>query len=386
MNNSFPESIYTDDGIHVDFVSGVRIGVPPGTKPFRFKLSNAHTGEIYEYGDAAGEDQEFFIFSRLKYFIPWKVELYRNGKWFFEHTFDATGRNVFIDLSPAAIGDSVAWIPAAIAFAKKWKCHTTICMRENHVPLYKDAYPEITFIANDNKKADIASRCYAYYRVAVFGYGDTDHELIDFRHNNLIRHADMILGVDSGMIPPLVVGEAEPKPNYPEYLADKPKYVCIATRASRKCKEWNCPGGWDRVSTAIIERGFIPVVIDADNRNLPDGAFDNTGNIPLSSRIDVLKGAQFFIGLPSGLSWLAWACRIPVVMISGFTDSYVEFDTPYRVSPPPGICHGCWRDGDQRQRKRFDECFYEKSNECTRSITPEMVISVIDKLIQEGAL
>jgi len=291
-----------------------------------------------------------------------------------------------IDLSPGALGDSAAWLPAAISFTEKWKCRTIICMRDNLIPIYQNAYPEIIFIQNDNLKGDIASRCYAYYRLAVYGYGDVDNECMDFRENNLIRHADMILGVDSGMTPPLVVGEDEPKPNYPENLADKQRYVCLATRASRKCKEWNCTGGWDKVVIALRDRGFLPVAIDADNRNLPAGAFDNTGDIPLASRIDVLKGAEFFIGLPSGLSWLAWACRLPVVMISGFTDPYVEFDTPYRVSPPPGICHGCWKDSDQRQRKRFDECFYEKSNECTRSITPEMVISVIDKLIQEEAL
>ena len=71
---------------------------------------------------------------------------------------------------------------------------------------------------------------------------------------------------------------------------------------------------------------------------------------------------------------------------SGFSDAYVEFATPYRVSPPPGVCHGCWRTGDQRQKARFDECYFGKDNECTRSITPEMVIAKIDQLIQQEAL
>lgn len=385
--NFFPESVFAPDGIHVDFVSGVRIGVPPRTPLFRYKLSDADTGEVYEYGEERGEDDaEFYIFARRKYFVRWKVELYRGGRWYFEHTFDATGRKVFIDLSPGALGDSAAWLPAAVAFTAKWKCKTIVCMRPEHIPLYQDAYPEMIFIPDHKLKADIAGRCYAYYRVAVYGYGNDDHERMDFRENNLIRHADMILGVDSHMEPPMVVGELEPKPNLPAFMANTPRYVCIAARASRKCKEWQHPGGWNRVVSALAERGFKAVCIDADDLNLPADAIDNTGMLPLPARIDVLKGCSFFIGLPSGLSWLAWACRKPVVMISGFTDAYVEFPTPYRVSPPPGVCHGCWGYCDQREKERFDNCYFGKDNECTRSITPEMVIAKIDQLIQQEAL
>lgn len=386
-NYDFAESVFAPDGIHVDFVGGVRIGVPPGTPLFRYKLSDADTGEVYEYGTERGEpDKEFYIFTKCKFFIRWKVELYRGGNWYFEHTFDATGRKVMIDLSPGALGDSAAWLPAAIAFTEKWKSKTIVCMRPEHIPLYQNAYPEIIFIPNNELKAEIANRCYACYRVAVYGYGDEDHERMDFRDNNLIRHADMILGVDSRMEPPRIVGEDEPKPNLPAFMATTPRYVCIAARASRKCKEWHHPGGWERVTAALKDRGFKTVCIDADDRNLPAGAIDNTGKIPLPARIDVLKGCSFFIGLPSGLSWLAWACRKPVVLISGFTDSYVEFPTAYRVSPPDGVCHGCWKIGDQRLRERFDNCYFGKNNECTRSITADMVIAKIDQLIKAEGL
>ena len=386
-DNRFPESVFAPDGIHVAFVSGVRIGVPPRTPTFRYKLSDADTGEVYDYGETCGEDDaEFYIFTQRKYFVRWKVEFYRGGKWYFQHTFDAAGRKVMIDLSPGALGDSAAWLPAAVAFNEKWKCRTIVCMRPEHIPLYQNAYPEIIFIPNHKLKADIADRCYACYRIAVHGYGDQDRERMDFRENNLIRHADMILGVDSHMEPPRIVGEDEPKVHLPAFMATTPRYVCIATRASRKCKEWNHDGGWENVAAALKDRGYQTVCIDADDRNLPAGAIDNTGKIPLPSRIDVLKGCSFFIGLPSGLAWLAWACRKPVVMISGFTDAYVEFATPYRVSPPPGVCHGCWGYCDQREKARFDECYFGKDNECTRSITPEMVIAKIDQLIRQEAL
>ena len=382
----FAESVAAPDGVLIDFVCGIRIGIPRGTPPFTYQFTDADTGEIYDRQEAAGDPkQDCWLFTKRKYFVRWKVDLFRNGTCYFSHTFDATGKKVLIDLSPGAIGDSAAWLPAAIAFIRKWRCRGIVCMRPEHIAPYAPAYsPEIAFIPNDDQKPNVADTCYAYYRVAVFGYGDEDHERMDFRQNNLIRHADMILGVDSNMEPPLIVGEAEP--NLPAFVKDATPYVCIATRASRKCKEWNCSGGWDAVVAALRWRGFQAVCIDADDHNLPAGAIDNTGKIPLPARIDVLKGCAFFIGLPSGLSWLAWACRKPVVMISGFTDAYVEFATPYRVEPPAGVCRGCWRNADQRLRQRFDNCFFDLDNECTRSITPDMVIEKIDQLIQQEAL
>jgi autotransporter strand-loop-strand O-heptosyltransferase len=56
-----------------------------------------------------------------------------------------------------------------------------------------------------------------------------------------------------------------------------------------------------------------------------------------------LKNAEFFIGLSSGLSWLAWSMRTPVVMISGVTHPINEFTTPYRVINYHA-CNSCWND------------------------------------------
>ena len=44
-----------------------------------------------------------------------------------------------------------------------------------------------------------------------------------------------------------------------------------------------------------------------------------------------IKHGEFFVGLSSGLSWLASATGTPVVMISGFAHPTNEFDTPYRI-------------------------------------------------------
>ena len=102
--------------------------------------------------------------------------------------------------------------------------------------------------------------------------------------------------------------------------------------------------------------------MNARHNLIPYGAENFTGDIPLEERVDLLYHADFFIGLSSGLSWLAWAVGKPVVMISGFTLPINEFDH---------------QDFEWCPRHKGDEKHYE----CTGFISPEQVIKAIDKLM-----
>ena len=62
---------------------------------------------------------------------------------------------------------------------------------------------------------------------------------------------------------------------------------------------------------------------------------------PLLERARWIRHAEFFVGLASGLSWLAWSVGTPVVMISGFSHPLTEFQTPYRVINYH-TCNSCW--------------------------------------------
>jgi len=100
--------------------------------------------------------------------------------------------------------------------------------------------------------------------------------------------------------------------------------------------------------------------------------------------VNLLHHASFFIGLSSGLSWLAWATHIPVVLISGFTLPVSEFYTPWRIFSSHG-CNGCWDDTSLNfDHKDFLWCPRHKNTprqfECTRLITGKQVNGVIDKL------
>jgi autotransporter strand-loop-strand O-heptosyltransferase len=116
---------------------------------------------------------------------------------------------------------------------------------------------------------------------------------------------------------------------------------------------------------------------------VPKNCINKTGDLPLEDRINDLMHCDFFIGLSSGLSWLAWACGKPVVMISGFTDIWNEFYTPYRVHNK-NVCNSCWNDSNHK----FDPanwlwCPRNKDFECSKQITFEMVKEKINQCIKD---
>ncbi|MFT9215306.1 MAG: autotransporter strand-loop-strand O-heptosyltransferase, partial [Acetobacter malorum] len=94
--------------------------------------------------------------------------------------------------------------------------------------------------------------------------------------------------------------------------------------------------------------------------------------------------ADAFIGLSSGLAWLAWAAGTEVVMISGFTHPTNEFETPYRVINWH-TCNSCWNDPTERfDHHNFLWCPRHENTprqfECTRLITSVHVINELKKL------
>ena len=71
-------------------------------------------------------------------------------------------------------------------------------------------------------------------------------------------------------------------------------------------------------------------------------------------------------------------------MISGFTNPFNEYYTPYRVINPI-FCHGCWND----ETCDFDHYDYMwcpkhkntvRAYECSKNITPEHVLNVIARI------
>ncbi|EAO2391374.1 autotransporter strand-loop-strand O-heptosyltransferase, partial [Salmonella enterica] len=218
----------------------------------------------------------------------------------------------------------------------------------------------------------------------LFFNGDTNNQPLDFRLVGFHRNAGYILGVDTR--------EEPPKLNLTAKREIAEPYVCIAVQSTAQAKHWNNGTGWSEVVTHLKKLGYRVLCIDRSSHggngfiwnHIPWGVEDFTGDISLQERVDLLIHASFFVGLPSGLSWLAWACDIPVVLISGFSRPASEFYTPWRVFNPHG-CNGCW----DNTSFDFDHTDFlwcpvhkgtERQFECTRLITGKQVCGVINSL------
>jgi autotransporter strand-loop-strand O-heptosyltransferase len=159
------------------------------------------------------------------------------------------------------------------------------------------------------------------------------------------------------------------------------KYVTIATNSTAGCKFWTREG-WQELINYLFDKGYKIINVSKE-----DNPFDNCekiDDVSMENTISVIHHSEFFIGLSSGLSWLAWAIRKQVVMISNFTAEDHEFDC-IRITDK-SVCHGCWN----KKEFTFDKgdwnwCPEHKGTnrqfECHTSITPKMIIDNIQNLL-----
>jgi len=363
-------------GLRYDFNDGCRVVIPQAQKRWRVRLSDLDTGNVlFETELETGR-----VNSTKRYFVRFRIELWQEGQSVFVHEYSAANREVMVQFPIGTLGDTMGWLPYAIKFKERHGCRLTCAMADKLIPLFRDAYPDVTFVTHEEVKPETY---YATYSMGLF-FDDKDfvHQPSDFRHVGLHRTAGYILGVDPTEEPPRMVYSDDTRP-IPE------PYVCIAMQSTTQAKYWNNPGGWHEIIPFLKSAGYRVVCIDQKRvhgtgivwNHIPHGVEDQTGDRPLSERARWLKHADFFIGLSSGLAWVAWASGTPVVLISGFTHPTNEFETPYRIVNYHA-CNSCWND----VRHRFDHgdflwCPRHKDTprqfECTRLITAEHVKSVI---------
>jgi autotransporter strand-loop-strand O-heptosyltransferase len=365
-------------GIRFDFNQGARVVVPEGQ--WRVRLYDLDTANVlFETNTNGGT----FISSAKRYYVRFGIEVWQGENSVFRHEYSAKDREVLIQFPVGTLGDIMGWFPYAVKFQEQHDCRLTCAMSELLIPLFRDAYPDISFVTHEQVDA---ARFYATYSIGLF-FDDSEciWQPCDFRLVGLHRTAGYILGVDPEELPPRIVLADETRP-----IAEP--YVCIAAQSSSQAKYWNNPGGWREVVRFLKDSGYRVVCIDKQPfhgtgivwNQMPHGVEDETGDRPLAERARWIKHAAFFVGLSSGLTWLAWAVGTPVVMISGFTHPTNEFATPYRVVNYHA-CNGCWND----PKHRFDHHDFlwcprhagtPRQFECTRLITAAQVKAAIGRI------
>jgi len=368
------------EGIRYDFQEGCRVSLPEGD--WHLEIKDLLTQTVLFSAESKGG----FIASTKKYFVPFSIKVSRAGRVVLDHTMNLSDQDVLIDMHLGGVGDHIAWMGHVEAFVLRHRCRVTCLVRPGLAELFQNDREEL----NVTEDQDVLNRpYYARYKVLIF-FNDLnrDFQPTDYRQVGLGVSGAYILG-----LPP-----TDRLPSIRTAEGDRPiaeNYVCIATQATGHNKYWNNPTGWSSIIPFLKEQGYRVICIDRDRvsgsgtiwHHLPHGAEDMTGQIPLSERARWLRHASFFIGLSSGLSWLAWAAGCPVVLISGFTEPYNEFATPYRVINR-NVCNGCSNDITlDFERTNYLWCprhaDSERDFECTKMISALHVEQVIRQLIAD---
>ena len=358
-------------GLRLDFNVGLRLDIPSGD--YHISISDAISHTIFFNEDI----HSVRLISLEKYAIPWQIDIWESGVHIFSHTFDPTGQNIIFHCSSMALGDTLAFLPYALKYKKQYNCHVSCYVHESLRELVKFLYPDIP-------QVDSITDTYATYYLGTWNCGPYGAPF-DGRTYPLWMAAGPLVGLEA-TAPKVSKKFTEP----PSILEP---YICIGVQASTPRKGWLFPNGWNIVVRELKKFGYRVLCIDrhtltrADGYEIicPEEAEDLTGDIPLIDRAKLLSHAKCFVGLSSGLAWVADAVDCPVVIVSGMSESYYEFPNHYRAINRL-VCHGCFN--DNKVNFMLDQvCPYyhgtDRELECAKKITPAAVLHAIDQALNQ---
>ena len=359
-------------GLRLDFNGGVRVRVPAGN--WRLTIGDYDSGMVF-YDQAVSET---VVTSVEQYYIRWQIEVARDGETVFTHVFDPAGQKIRLVFLSWLLGDMQTFLSYVPYVRDVFRADVYYSIHVSMQEVARRLFPDIR--CRNEAEEDTYATYYFHASLGAPGSGAP----LDGRMIPMLRTGQVILGLPTP--PPKIPWPAGPR-------RIKEPYVCIGVQASSVGKGWLWPDGWDEITAYVKSLGYRVLCIDKEKRlekqgyvlEMPEGAEDFTGDVALLERADMLHHAECFIGLPSGLSWLAYTADCPVVMIGGFSLYWHEFPTPYRVYNRLA-CNGCYNDPRvtwqenlcPRQVKGSDKIF-----ECSKTITPRMVIAAIDRLLDD---
>ena len=390
MKNNIELKINYLDGCMVEIVGekGVQYNE---SETYEVLFINNQTGKLLHH---ANLKPNYWTKPSIQYFVEWKIVVLKNNVGIIhEEIINLRDKEVLITIQNTPLGDNIAWVAYANEFSKKHNCKVTL--QFNLKDLFKDTYPNINMVDFGNYQMD-DEKFYASYRM-VYGNPPEEQSILlnelykkkkkylegltlwktdlSPKHPNLVPLQEFgatQLGLEYRELKPLIQNISDERPI-------KNKYICISEFASGPIKQWNNPIGWEKLIQMLKSYGYEIVSISKEKSDLK-GITKLNGDLPLSNRAWYLKHCDFFIGVSSGLAWLAWASNTKVVMISGVTIKENEFSQDCVRIYNDNVCHGCWN--SPKHCDKFvvflkDFCPENKRFECSRTISPNMVMNKI---------
>jgi autotransporter strand-loop-strand O-heptosyltransferase len=303
-----------------------------------------------------------------RYFTKWTVKVWENGKIIYDKILNYTNQRVYIALDSKSLGDTIAWLPYAREFHKKHNCKVIVSTFWNY--LFEKNYSDLEFISPGQP----ANGIIGMYKIGWFYDSSYEPELPNTIP--LQKAATNILGLDFCEVQPEIVLDAKARPI-------ETKYITIATNSTAGLKFWTREG-WQELVDYFNSLGYR--VINVSKEDNPLRGVEKIKDVSIENTMNYIHHSEFFVGLSSGLSWLAWGLGKKVVMISNFTDENHEFTSNCIRIVNKSVCNGCWN----KPEFKFDKgdwnwCPVHKNTlrqfECHKSITTEMVIEQIKELL-----
>ncbi len=325
-NNSSKMTKLTPNDIIISFLKGAKVEIIGNiNSKYKVKFFDHEKNELI-WEDVINNNM--WTETSIKYFIKWRIEIWQYDKKIKEYITDYSNKRIYIPLDSKSLGDTVAWFPYVEEFRVKHNCEV-ICSTF-HNEWFKSQYPNIQFVS----PGESVSNLHAIHGIGWYynseGNLDLSKNVKDIKDQPLQKTASDVLGLKYKEIRPKIKS-LQPSPI-------KEKYVSISIQSTCQAKYWNHPTGWKQVVKYLQNKGYKVAVVD-QHRTFGIPGYMNTSpecdyhfhNKSLDEVMSVIKGAEFHIGIGSGLSWLAWALNTPTVLISSFSKPYCEFQDCTRI-------------------------------------------------------
>lgn len=359
-----------ENKISVSYIDGPRVEITGSEiKNYFIEFVDSSTGDVLHSGTI---QNNMWIACGKKYYVPWQIKI--NGV--IHEELNLKGQVVMISLESKSLGDTIAWCPYAVEFARKHRCVVLLSTFHNNLFKGVDTYKDVIFISPGT-----THECHALYRLGWFRkdnkWGDIDRNPKQVNTIPLQKTATDILGLDYNEL------------NYGVNIVDSKKlhdkkYVVFGPEATSGCKEWTYEY-WTELSDMMKQKGYDVFTLTKKPYHI--NGTKNICNKSIDTVINYLLNADMFFGLGSGLSWLNWSLNKHTFMINGFSKDGHEFNQNVTRIYKENTCISCWNDevfvfdsGD------WDWCpVYKGTNKqhiCQKSITPNMVIEKFNSWIK----
>ena len=291
-------------------------------------------------------------------------------------------KKILINITSNSLGDTIACTPYVSEYQKLNGVEIIQSVNDPFIFLLENSYPNIKFVGRNESVTydEIFDLEYVFNKSIQSGYA----EQLGFTNPKYIRPV-----IDIPMF-------SRPIKN---------KYITIGVHSTCQVKYWNHSDGlksqiesknWNELSSLIRKRGYTPVTLEKDEmygvppfyNGIPSKSNKQIGKTLLEA-VNIINHSEFYIGLSSGLSWVAHALGKKVVMISNFTEDWNEFDLSlddYIRITNKSVCHGCWNKINIEHAFDKNDWYWcplhkntDRQFECHKSISVNDVVEQINK-------